>query len=87
VQFGATAMLELNCLAGLQLEERSPLLGLRNRELFGALLDFNPDFAGDLFQRVPHPVPQIEIRASDDYAHEYQRDHKPSTQPCSGDGH
>src|SRR5579864_2590390 len=55
VQFRAAASFELNRLAGLHLEERSSLFGLRNGETVGALLNLDSDFFRDLLECILHP--------------------------------
>src|SRR5436190_12176072 len=55
VEFRPPALLELDRLARLQLEQRPSLLRFRNRESLRALLDFDADFAGDLLERIRNP--------------------------------
>src|SRR5690348_11591229 len=86
VELGATPFFELHRLAGLQLENRAPLLGFRDCELISALLDFNPELL-DLLANVLHAMAKMQVYAAHDYAHQHQRSEKPSAQPGNRDGH
>src|SRR5690348_1822131 len=79
VELGAPPFFELHRLAGLQLENCPSLLGLGDRELVRALLDFNPELL-HLLTNVLHAMPKMQVHAAHGYAHEHQRSDKPSAQ-------
>src|SRR6266700_1730231 len=87
VQFRSQALLKLDGLLRLQLEQRPSLLRFRNRESLRALLDFDADFSGDLPKRILHPVFCVEECAQHDDTNEYRTSTKPAAQSGNGGGH
>ena len=87
VQFGASALLVLHRLAGLNLEYGVSLFGAGDGEPLGALLDFNSDFCRHLLERVLHFVAGVEIHPRH---HQQQADgarREPAAKVGNLDGH
>ena len=66
MQLGVSALLELDCLAGLDGKQGASLLGLRDREAGSALLDFEADLRWNLLQGILNAMSRVEIRPRDE---------------------
>src|SRR6266700_7819199 len=87
VQFRAQALLKLDGLLRLQLEQRPSLLRFRDRESLRALLNLDADLARDLLERILYPVFRIKICSQNRHTDKNRSPSKPAAQARRGDGH
>ena len=87
VQLGTSALLELDGSAGLHLEDGVSLGGTGDGEALGGLLNVDANFAGNLLERVLHPMAGVEVSSRH---HQHKRDgadHEPAAKAGDGNWH